>query len=679
MAFDGRKLKQLQSTQRSPLKAVSFMTLWSGMIWALLSIIFVILFFNLKTTPGNEIKLWPNWSLIFQFIQSTSLLVGISFIFGVAISLPASFCLLFTFENEFAISRRNHNMRWARNAFRKSAPGVLLGLAHFTVLTLSFAAAPRFSRAWSEKPNFIYQWSQFIHNIVFLPLDNKEKEKWTKAFSIEETPQNLFIFLPSKLLATKNRLPQTEKILGEYKSIYLDSSNMTSTLNKILSLPVQFQSATSRAYLTEATTGFLPDESFGSQIFGDNYSEIQKNVHLFLAPEHRRLEQQINNEQPIRNDAASLIRVRLAQTQAPLFFLFRRDFLSFFTADWKWEKLVNDDLFLIQKLIEIKRKSHKSNTFLQLTELEEPVSANRSTFAPISWPQYFFNSQNHEKSIQQLDHSLAIGLNQLLKMPISIFILPYPELRNSKLLSHFITNKKEFNNVIFSELFPLKTSDFNFSNLLNIKDNSELSDTLKSAKNIILKQSSCTSSEVDFDSIFNSESQIELSNIITIDNEKVFRFSAAFSYLVNPNIEHVLLCRSDKINFEQNTAFMIRFNQEWEKSLFTPEHTDKKNVDSILNQIFRLLKPGTEPLVKYKTKQKNNRIAKQMPIRKVKSDGNLKIEHPILNVIEVIQIKRPENQNNNLIFTKINANDLPPLVISDIESEFELFAHNSLK
>ncbi len=679
MAFDGRKLKQLQSNQRSPLKAVSFMTLWSGMFWALLSIVFVILFFNLKTTPGNEFKLWPNGSLIFQFIQSTSLLVGISFIFGVTISLPASFCLLFTFENEFAISRRNHNLRWARNAFRKSAPGVLLGLAHFTVLTLSFAAAPRFSRTWSEKPNFIYQWSQFIHNVVFLPVDNKEKDKWTKGFSVESTPQNLFIFLPSKLLATKNRLPQTEKLLGEYNSIYLDSTNMTSTLNRILGLPIQFQSASSQAYLTEATTGLLPDEAFGPQIFGDNYSEIQKNVHFFLAPEHRRLEQQINNEQPIRNDAALLIRVRLAQTQAPLFLLFRQDFLSFFTADWKWEKLVSDDLYLIQKLFDMKKKTNKPSTFLQLTELEEPVSANRSTFAPLSWPPYFFNSENHEDSVKQLDHSLAIGLNQLLKLQVSIFILPYPEITNPKLLSHFITNKKQFNNIIFSDLFPLKISDLNFANLLNGKENSESLDTQKPPKKIGLKQSSCTSSDVDFDSVLNSESQIELSNIITIDNEKVFRFSSAFSYLVNPNIEHVVLCRSDKINFDQNTAFIIRFNQEWEKSLITPEHSDKKNADSILNQIFRLLKPGTEPLVKYKTKQKNNRIVKQTPIRKSKSDATPKIEHPILDVIEVIQIKRIETQDNKLIFTKLDANDLPPLVLGDIESEFESYAHNSLK
>lgn len=452
------KSRRYGSTHVEPyLRLVFHFFLWSGLGWFFLSVASFFIWKDMRLSESQQISLTRDTRIFSEALWSLSVFSGLSFAFGLVLAVPAVLVSMGVSQKIEILQRRTGRMKIFRLYSLKVLPGLVFTFTQVLFLSLSLGSAPQFARAWSAESNLVSEWSKFVYDVFFVPLESKETERWKKAFP-QDRKGTLIVQLPASLLASPDAFPKVKKVLGEPIPFFVDAQSQSAQLFQLLTggpgLHREFSFPAVDAQILAQTWA---DES-KSLDSAKNLLMLPGKAHISLAPELNTLEQFLQMADNLRTEEIKIqagalprisektfVRGRLAQTQVPLFFLFRLGLFEFLDDQWEWNRMIVDDCFAVQKFLNTALQlGDKSNLHvLQLSELEPGPLLVQQPQTALRW-ETGLHVDERAVLMARVDSLLASGLAQLRdRKQLVVLIVPYLGLTDTARISSYFQKQAD--------------------------------------------------------------------------------------------------------------------------------------------------------------------------------------------------------------------------------------------
>ena len=405
-----------------PLQIMARYVGFSALLWVAMSIAGFIFLSDFRITDQFQMDAWANFSTARSTLINSFGLVLLSAGIGIVAALPALLALFSLQPRIESMQRKSGKSRSVSLMFLKQVPTLGLLGTEFLLVSLSLGAAPQLARSWTQKPNLISEWSMFIYELFYYPLENDHiASRWREALAPGKGIQTLNVYLPASLLSDPGSFPRLKKLLGDAQPFFLTAPTVPALLAQ-----VSFgESAVERKYLSPV---------FSSSEF--NSTQGSKSADFFLRSEWHAMEQNSNatlekkESTSLQWDRNEAIRMRLAQSQFPLFLFFRLGLMTLVHENWQWKNIASDDAHELDKFVE-KMLSTKTPVApiqnIQLGEMEHDLDFVKNPFAPLDWPTTLVPKE-YRWLVAKLDIALSVGLSQVKdRKDFSVFVLPFPE------------------------------------------------------------------------------------------------------------------------------------------------------------------------------------------------------------------------------------------------------------
>lgn len=392
----------------------------SAVLWIVMSILGFVFLTDFRIADQFQMNPFADFATARSSTLNIVALLVLSALMGALAAIPA-LLMLFSLQPRIDfLQRKSGKSKGLTLLLLKQIPTIVLICTEVLLVSLALGTAPQLPRSWTEKPNLISEWSVFIYELFYYPLDNEHvASRWREALAPGKPTRTLNVFLPAALLSEQGSFPKLKKAMGESQPFFLTAPTFPALLAQVS----MGQSAVEQKYLPP-----LIGENETGIVAGAGKSEF------FLRSEWHAFEnegQHKRGKSGVQWDRHEAIRMRLAQSQFQLFLLFRLGFMAAAHDNWQWRNIASDDAHALERYVD-KLLEKGANTLpyqnIQLGELEHHIDFVRNPFAPLDWPATLLPSEQRWL-VSKLDTALSAGLLQIKgRKDLSVFVVPFPEL-----------------------------------------------------------------------------------------------------------------------------------------------------------------------------------------------------------------------------------------------------------